>query len=147
MWHPFYACCQCFQSEKMYRRDYILNEARKFAALLAKLLGLKTEGSGLAFEQETAAALGEEFNTNLPKLIDLSEEEFTRLILSADYSAEKLNALGSILYIHATPLQKDSATIALAQKILLVYNLLEQQHHYQTFENIGRRAELENFLS
>lgn len=130
----------------MYRRDYILNEARKFAALLAKLLGLKTDGNMAEFQAETAAVLRQEFDTDLPTLLNLSTEDFTSHILASNYTAEKLNALGEILYLHATPLKADAARRVAAQKILLVFDLLEQQYHYQTFENIGRRAELEEFL-
>lgn len=123
----------------MYQQDYLLTEARKLAQLLAKLMGLKAEGEYDEYIQQFNNALQDEYNVELEKLLDLNEAEFIIFLNSAGYSAEKLHALTQMLYVFAQPLKIDNETGLTLRKILIIFDLLEQQHRQLSFENIEKR--------
>jgi hypothetical protein len=123
----------------MFQQDYLLNEARKFAQLLAKLMGLKTEGNNEEYIQQFNSELKDEYNIELEKLLSLNDDEFIASLNSSAYSAEKLNALGQMLYVFAEPFEADKETYLILRKVLIIFDLLEQTHHYQSFENIDKR--------
>lgn len=65
-----------------------MNEARKFALLLAKLLGLKTEGEYEDYLKYFNEVLEEEYSTELNELLNLDEQAFRQKLIQAAYSAE-----------------------------------------------------------
>ena len=125
--------------DTMFQKDFMLDEARKFAALLAKLMGLKVEGNYAEFDHQLSDILQKEYDTNLENLSTLSEAEFSAKIQSGSYSVEKLNALSQLLYMFAEPFKHDEETQLLLKKVLSIFDLLEQKHHYESFENIDKR--------
>jgi len=72
----------------MFQKDLILDEARKFAALLAKLMGLKAEGNYAEFDHQLNDILQKEYDANLKNLLALSEAEFAERMKAETYSAE-----------------------------------------------------------
>jgi hypothetical protein len=52
----------------MFQRDFIMNEARKFALILAKLLGLKAEGEYEEYLKYFNEVLQDEYNAELDEL-------------------------------------------------------------------------------
>lgn len=129
-----------------FQRDYMLNEARKFALLLAKLLGLKTEGLVDEYSEAFNNILKEEYSIELAKLVDLSEDQLKQLLTEQDYSPEKLNALGQMLYVFAEPFEKNESTALLLKKVLLIFDCLETKHHYQSLDNITKQRHIYQFF-
>ena len=123
----------------MFQRDFVMNEARKFALMLAKLLGLKAEGEYEEYLKYFNEVLEEEYSAELNELLNLDEDAFRQKLIEADYSAEKLNALSQILYVFAEPFNNDDETQALLKKVMVIFALLETQHHYESFDNITKR--------
>jgi hypothetical protein len=41
--------------------------------------------------------------------------------------------------VFAEPFEADKETDLILRKILIIFDLLEQTHHYQSFENIDKR--------
>ena len=123
----------------MFQRDFIMNEARKFALILAKLLGLKAEGEYEEYLKYFNEVLDEEYNEELAELIKLNDEDFKTRFIKAGYTPEKLNALSQILYIFAEPFTADEETSALLKKVMVMFDLLETEHHYESFDNITKR--------
>ena len=123
----------------MYQRDYLLTETRKLALLLAKLMGLKVEEDRGEYVEQFNDILQDEYNIELEKLIGLNDDEFIAGLNSSRYSAEKLNALAQMLYVFAEPFKLDDETKLILKKVLIIFDLLEQHHHYQSFENIDKR--------
>ena len=117
----------------------MLNEARKFAEFLAKLMGLKAEGNYAEFDHQLNDILQKEYDADLENLLSLSETEFAAQIETATYSVEKLNTLSQLLYMFAEPFRHDKETQLLLNKVLTIFDLLEQKHHYESFENIDKR--------
>jgi hypothetical protein len=90
----------------MQQRDYILNEARKLALILARLMGLKVEGKEEDYLQYFNSTLQDEYSTELESLLNLPDAEFTDTLKKANYSSEKLNALGQCYICLPNPLKQ-----------------------------------------
>jgi hypothetical protein len=123
----------------MFKKDFLLNEAQKFAELLAKLGGLKAEGKYVEYNQQFNDLLHNEYNAEINTLLALTEDDFINTLQSANYSAEKLNALGQLLYVYAQPFKPDDESRPILKKVLIIFDLLEQKHNYHSFENIEQR--------
>lgn len=128
------------------QHDYILNETRKMALLLAKLFGLKGGADNEEYEQYFNAVLHDEYQTELAELVALSEEDFRAKIADAGYSMEKLDALSQMLYVFAEPFKADDQTALMLNKVLALYDLLESKHHYESFDNLSKRNTIYSFF-
>lgn len=130
-----------------YRRDYFLNETQRLAQLIAKLLGLKNK----AESQEEARlvynhSLTDEFNITDEELQQLSLDEFKQWLKEQNFSPVKLDTLSQLLQYRAEPFKPDAGTIRLLQKVIIIFDMLEQEHHQQSFENIGKRAVIQQYI-
>lgn len=133
----------------MYRRDkdYILTEVEKLAQALARLLGFKNNNQPQEAQDVYQDMLADDYGLHPDEVLALSEAEFTALIRQKGYSAGKLNILAQLLYHEATNALKHPAEAKmLLQKTLLVFDMLEQEHHMQSFENIGLRNNIQHLL-
>jgi hypothetical protein len=130
----------------MFQRDFLLNEARKFAEMLARLMGLKAEGMMVEFNHQADKLLQQEYDITLERLLALPEEDFRDDIERLGYSAEKLNALSQILYVFAEPFADDGETASLLKKVLIIFDALEQKHHYQSFDNIEKQKFIHQYF-
>jgi capsule polysaccharide export protein KpsE/RkpR len=131
----------------MQQRDYILNEARKLALILARLMGLKVEGREEDYLQYFNSTLQDEYSTELEGLLNLPDEVFTDELKKANYSSEKLNALGQMLYMFAEPFEANEDTAAILKKVMIIFDLLETQHHFESFENLNKRNAIYSFFN
>lgn len=77
----------------------MLNEARKIALLLARLLGLKVDGKFDEFNTAFDDAMLNEYNIETEKLLALTEDEFKAQVSAAEYSTEKLNGKSAVIYV------------------------------------------------
>jgi endonuclease III len=130
----------------MQQRDYILNEARKLAFLLAKLLGLKAEDNEAEYKQYFNELLQDEYNTELNALLQLSEPEFSQTLDKANYSADKLNMLSQMLYMFAEPFEGTDETFSILKKVLVIFHLLETKYGYESFDNLTKRNTIYSFF-
>ncbi len=127
-------------------RDMIVDETRKIAFIIAKLMGIKLQGTQQEFAAEFEKVLKEEYDTELEVLINLSEEEFKGLVNSGRYNSEKLNALSQLLYVFAEPFDNDAETKLLLKKVMIIFDVLEQKHRFQSFDNISKRNTIYRFF-
>lgn len=130
----------------MYEQDYLMNEARKFARLLARLMGLKADGDYKEYTKEFDAILQKEYHTELEFLLGLTEEAFKTHILNANYSPEKINALSQMLYVFAEPFNQTDDTKLLLKKVLALFDILGEKGHFDTFENIEKRKAIHRYF-
>ena len=107
--------------------------------MLAKLLGLKAEGKFEEYIQQFNHDLQTEYNIELEKLLGLNDDEFIAHLNASAYSPEMLNALSQMLYVFAQPFEVDDETGLILRKVLVIFDFLEQNHHFQSFENIDKR--------
>jgi hypothetical protein len=130
----------------MYQRDYLLAEVEKLALILAKLIGLKSTEESDKFATQLNDVLQDQYNIDLAKLTALDESEFIDHLNSADYSAEKLNALARMLDAFAEPYKGDDETTLMLRKILIIFDFLEKHHRYLSIENIDKRNTICKYL-
>ena len=130
----------------MYQRDYSLAEAEKLALILAKLIGLKSTEEPDKFATQLNDVLQAQYNIDLAKLIALNEDEFIEHLNSADYDAEKLNALVRMLEVFAEPYKDDDETTLMLRKILIIFDFLEKHHRYLSVEIIDKRNTICKYL-
>ena len=128
-------------------RDMVVDEMRKTALIIAKLLGLKISGKQTEFVQEVNGLMLKEYDTDLETLLGLSQEDFNEFINSDRYSSEKLNALSQMLYMFAEPFRQDEATQLLLKKVMAIFDVLEQKHRYQSFDNISKRNSIYKYFN
>ncbi|MFI5136640.1 MAG: hypothetical protein ACHQIM_02355 [Sphingobacteriales bacterium] len=128
-------------------RDYILNEIEKLALVIARLMGLKTAGKDDEFIHLADSTLLHEYNIPLDELLELTTEGFERTLERGNYSADKLDALAQLLFLHAEPLAVNPETLLSLQKVLIIFDRLEQKYHRQSFENINKRNRIYEFVN
>lgn len=131
----------------MQQHDYILNETRKLALILAKLMGLKVEGREEDYLQYFNSTLQDEYSTELEELLNLPDAEFADALKKADHSADKLNALSQMLYMFSEPFEANEDTAAILKKVMIIFDLLETQHHFESFENLNKRNAIYSFFN
>jgi hypothetical protein len=128
------------------QHDYILNETRKMALLLAKLFGLKAESNEEEYRQYFNTVLQDEYNAELDELLRISDADFNSMLIAKAYSAEKLNALSQMLYVFAEPFNSDEETAAILKKVLNIFAVLEKEKHYESFDNLNKRNHILRFF-
>ena len=131
----------------MIRKDFIEAEIQKLAQIIAKIIGLKNDGNLDEVLETSHQTISENFLFDNKFLDQASVEEFETELRSRNYSAEKLNALAQILFESSYPFQDTEECVAVMHKVALVLNLLESEHHQQSFENLSRREMIDNFLN
>jgi len=130
----------------MHSKDYILTEIEKMALVIARLLGFKEAGKTDEFIKLADSTLLNNYNIKLDEILALDIDAFELLLKNENYSADKLDALAQLLYIYSLPFTANAELLLSFKKILLVYDVLEQQYHRQSFENINKRNTIYQFL-
>ena len=146
----FFGGTQNLKKDNLYpmiRKDFIDSEIQKLEQVLAKILRLKNDGNLDDALEASEQSLSENFGFDKQLLEQGTVEEFESLLRSKNYSAEKLNLLSQILFESAHPFQDTEECTAVVHKTALVLNLLETEHHQQSFENLSRREMIDNFLN
>lgn len=124
----------------MYQKDFILNEAERLARLIAKLLGLKSQaGHEEEAEQLYQHALVDEFGLTEEEMLMSTPESFKQWLQYKSFNAAKLDALAQLIYHDNEPFEANAETLTQLQKVLVIFNMLEQAHHQQSFDNMSKR--------
>ncbi|HEY8783189.1 MAG TPA: hypothetical protein VIM16_16300 [Mucilaginibacter sp.] len=130
----------------MFRKDYLLNDVEKLTLVIARLIGLKADGKVDEFIHLADSTLLNEYNTPLKELLELTIEDFTLKLEKDNYSADKLDALAQLLYLQAEPFSVSPEILSILKKVLIIFDILEQKYHRQSFENINKRNFIYRFV-
>ena len=131
----------------MIRRDFIQAEIAKIAQALAKILGLKKAGNTQEADDLINKSLLNDFDLKLEDLLLLDENQFKKFLAERKYPPQKLDLLSQFLLESVFPFQSNPKTFQLLDHILLIYQMLEQEHHTQSFENLSRKHAILQFLN
>jgi hypothetical protein len=131
----------------MIRKDFIEAEIQKLAQVLAKILGLKNDGNVDEGIETAFEALADSFGLSREDLEQTSVEDFQAYLADKSYSPEKLNLMAQLMFETVYPFQEVEETFLILHKTSAVINLLETDHHQQSFENIARREQINTFLN
>ncbi len=120
---------------------------QKLAQVLAKVLKLKSQGDVDEALQLSQNTLKDVFALDPAIIQDLSVEDFDRDIKSKNYETEKLDLLAQFLFESVYPFNTIPDTHTVLHKVLVIYNILEREHHTLSMENFSRREMIDNFLN
>jgi len=131
----------------MYQKDFILNEAERLARLIAKLLGLKSQaGNDDEAEHLYQHALVDEFGLTREEMLSSAPESFKQWLQYKSFNAVKLDALAQLIYHDCEPLAANTETLTQLKKVLVIFDMLEQQHHQQSFDNLSKRNIIQQYI-
>ncbi|MBB2151866.1 hypothetical protein [Pedobacter gandavensis] len=131
----------------MLRRDLITAEMQKLAQVLARIMGLKLEGNLEEAEELFKESLLKEFEISEDELLTDSNNEFNTLLNSKEFPAEKLEMLSQFLYADLTPSRQQERNKLVADKLLLIYQMLEEKHHIVSMVNLDRQKKIQQYLN
>lgn len=131
----------------MIRKDFVEAEIQKLAKVLARILGLKNDGNVDEGIETAFEAIAESFGLSREDLEQTSVEDFQAYLARKSYSPEKLNLMAQLMFETVYPFQEVDETFLILHKTAAVINLLETDHHQQSFENIARREQINTFLN
>lgn len=131
----------------MLRRDLITAEIQKLAQVLARIMGLKLEGKLEESEALFKESLLKEFEITEEDLLTISNHQFNTLLLNRDFPSEKLDMLSQFLYSDITADLNSDRNALIAGKLLLIYQMLEQQHHIISMINLDRQKKIQQYLN
>jgi hypothetical protein len=131
----------------MYRRDLLTAEIQKLAQALAKLMGLKQEGKLEEADRGIDELLENDFGILYTDLLQSSLQDFEVFLQEKDFPAEKMDFFSQLLHLKFNKEDLSIGNISLAQKLKLIYQILELKHHVINMINIGRQKSIEQYLN
>ncbi|WP_316842074.1 hypothetical protein [Pedobacter gandavensis] len=131
----------------MLRRDLITAEIQKLAQVLARIMGLKLEGKVEESEDLFKESLLKEFEITEDDLLSASITDFNSILHHKEFPAEKLDMLSQFLYADLTPNRKPERNKLIAEKLLLIYQVLEEKHHIISMINLDRQKKIQQYLN
>lgn len=130
----------------MIRRDFLQAEIDKLAQALAKIIGIKEASNKQDFDGLIRQNLLHGFDLDIDKITQTAPADFKNLLTAKNYPAQKLDLLGRFLLESVSPFQQNPETITTLNHVLTIYQLLEQEHHTQSFENLSHQQNIIQFL-
>lgn len=131
----------------MYRRDLILAEIQKLTQVLARVMGLKLEGKITEAEDLFAESLQKDFEMSLEDLFSNDTSAFETSLLQRTYTAEKLEMLSQFIYEQFRTSVDDIRKQTFAEKLLIIYQVLESKYHIVNMSNLDRQKNVLQYLN
>lgn len=128
----------------MFRKDLITAEIDKLAQVLARIMGLKVEGSLAEANQLLAETLETSFKLPNGILAQNDIVAFKNWLNETDLTAEKLDSLSEFLYYELGSSAERNQLIA--PKLDLIYQLLIEKHKVVHLVNFHRKQIIQQYL-
>jgi len=124
----------------MLKRDSLTAQMQQLSHTLAKVKRLieeRQETQALSTLQEV---LGEYFGTNITDLLETPANVFIQRFKKEDLKPEELGLLADFLDVLGTLKDDAQDRRAIWEKVVLLYDTLEQEHKVVSFAHIARRS-------
>lgn len=131
----------------MYRKDLITAEIQKLAQVLARIMGLKLEGNTKDADDVLMESLIADFGISPEELFAASAPEFEQLLSIKAFPFEKLEMLSQFFYAQFDPNTNNPRNDAFAEKLQLIYRLLETKYHTVNMINLDRKKKIQQYLN
>ena len=131
----------------MFKRDRMLFGIEKIGQVLAKIIGLKQQGELQKAHELSEQCVSEEFLLSESYLDTVSPEEFGAWLVTQNYPAEKLDLLAQLLFERAHPFEDVQPVINRLHLVLVIFKVLEEDHHIQSLTNLSKRDMIDKFLN
>jgi hypothetical protein len=127
----------------MLKRDSLTAQMQQLSQVLAKAKRLIIEDNEPEATTIIFANLLDYFSINNDDLFALSDEEFIQLLKDRTFKAEEVNMLAYFIDEYAGLQEESSSQILLYHKLIKVFDYLERELQFISFDHIARRAILE----
>lgn len=124
----------------MLKRDSLTAQMQQLSHTLAKVKRLIVEEQRAEAVSTLEAVLGEYFGTSITDLLETPANVFRHRLDKAEFLPEELSLLADFLDTMAETQEQGSDQRRIWEKVLLVYDVLEQEHKVVSFAHIARRA-------
>lgn len=124
----------------MLKRDSLTAQMQQLSHTLAKVKRLIVEEQHTEALSTLEGVLGEYFGTSITDLLETPANVFRQHLNKADFLPEELSLLADFLDTAAETCGQDADRARLWEKVLLIYDILEQEHKVVSFAHIARRA-------
>lgn len=124
----------------MLKRDSLTAMMQQLSHTLAKVKRLIVEEQHVEALSTLESVLGEYFGTSITDLLETPANVFRQHLDRADFLPEELGLLADFLDTAAEMCDQTPDRDKLWEKVLLIYDLLEQEHKVVSFAHIARRA-------
>ncbi len=126
----------------MLKRDSLTAQMQQLSHTLAKVKRLIVENQEAEAQSAIRAALGDYFGTSITDLLETPTNLFRQQFSEQEFDPQELGLLADFLDEAANMEGDDANRRAIWEKMLILYDLLEQEHHVVSFTHIARRAEI-----
>lgn len=126
----------------MLKRDSLTAQMQQLSHTLAKVKRLIVEEQQLEALSSLEAVLREAFGTSITDLLETPANVFRGKLEKAGFAPEELSLLADFLDTTAETREQPSDRDRIWEKVLLIYDTLEQEHKVVSFTHIARRASI-----
>ena len=124
----------------MLKRDSLTAMMQQLSHTLAKVKRLIVEEQREEAISVLEDVLGEYFGTSITDLLETPANIFRRNFEKEEFSPEELSLLADFLDTLAETREQPGERNRIWEKVLLIYDVLEQEHQVVSFTHIARRA-------
>ncbi len=124
----------------MLKRDSLTAQMQQLSHTLAKVKRLIVDEQRPEALSLLEAVLGEYFGTSITDLLETPANVFRQHLDKANFLPEELSLLADLLDTAAEMREQDTERSRIWEKVLLIYDVLEQEHKVVSFAHISRRA-------
>lgn len=124
----------------MLKRDSLTAQMQQLSHTLAKVKRLIVEEQRTEALSTLEAVLGEYFGTSITGLLETPANVFRQNLDKAGFLPEELGLLADFLDTVAETREQHADRDIIWEKVLLIYDVLEQEHRVVSFVHIARRA-------
>lgn len=126
----------------MLKRDSLAAQMQQLSYTLAKAKRLVLDGEITQSEATLKEALTGYFGTSITELLETPNHLFVKHLKDESFKVEELGLLADFLDELATTQENKQTKNNLLGKVLVIYDLLEQDHKMVSFAHLARRAEI-----
>ena len=135
----------------MQQRDFLMRQieqmAQAFAALIRRLLGMKTENTEKETELATNELLKEQLNTSIKELLSIPIGEISEFIVKEKGLDESnLEVFADLLILNAKVKSNHTDQLKLYKIALEVYQWIDNKSRTFSMERQNKIREIEEFL-
>lgn len=124
----------------MLKRDSLTAQIQQLGDTLAKMKRLIVEEQHIEALSTLKAVLGNYFGTSITELLETPANIFRQHLDQAAFSPEELSLLADYLDAGAEMCEQHADRDRIWEKVLLIYDVLEQEHKVVSFVHIARKA-------
>lgn len=126
----------------MLKRDSLTAQMQQLSHTLAKVKRLVVDGEIVEANKTIDEVLDRYYGTGVADLLDTSIALFRKQVNQQQFAAEELARLADFIDMGAELEPDESHQRTLWQKVMVLYDVLEEDHQTVSFDHIIRRATL-----